>query len=267
MKYGIVQGRLVPQCGKFIQNFPDKDWLNEFQIASRVGCSHIEWIVTRYRGINDNPLMDLLPDDMAYLKERFNVEISAVCYDAILDRERCRLSNHEFELATLATRCAQLGIKTIVLPLLEVASIRLPSMRMDALNTLKKYSQLPVNFSLETDLAADELAESLAMLDTWGDLGIGVTLDTGNLTRLGYDIDEHLAAYGGRIDNVHVKDTLWGGRSVPLGSGNLDLGVLGRIVKATGVERVTFQTARLSGNTDIKTFQWNVAKCEEALNA
>ena len=117
-----------------------------------------------------------------------------------------------------------------------------------------------VMLSLETDLSASEVD---AVTD---EFGISVTLDTGNLLRLGYSLDEHLDAYCGKVDNVHVKDCIRGGTSVPLGSGGLDKGLLRHVIKRTGASRVTFQTSRERHikYTDLQLFEQNKRWVEEA---
>ena len=50
----------------------------------------------------------------------------------------------------------------------------------------------------------------------------GINYDIGNSAALGYRPAEEIAAYGPRIDNVHVKDRVRGGTTVPLGTGSAD---------------------------------------------
>jgi hexulose-6-phosphate isomerase len=52
----------------------------------------------------------------------------------------------------------------------------------------------------------------------------GVNYDIGNSAALGYDSAEEIAAYFPRILNVHIKDRVLGGTTVPLGTGNAKLG-------------------------------------------
>ena len=39
---------------------------------------------------------------------------------------------------------------------------------------------------------------------------------------MGYDPVEEFKAYGNKITDLHIKDRLLGGRSVPLGTGNVN---------------------------------------------
>jgi len=272
MKYGVVQGRLVPQVGDFIQRFPEKDYLNEFDLASQVGCDHIEWILTNRWELqygDCNPLMKFGRHDVGYLRQKFNVGISAVCMDTFLgNKDGFHIENHRLVFEELINTCQTLGIKRIVLPFLEEASIRLPFKRDEVLNSLayilKPLNHNDIDFSIETDMYPDEVLDTLEVMNEF--CKASVTLDTGNLTRIGHDIDDHIKTYGERISNIHIKDAFRGGTSVPLGTGDLDLGVISKAIETSGVDRVTFQTARIPGVTDVDVFIRNRKIVEDLLN-
>ena len=52
--------------------------------------------------------------------------------------------------------------------------------------------------------------------------GFGINYDIGNSASLGFDPRDEFIAYGSRIVNVHVKDRIRGGSTVPLGTGSAD---------------------------------------------
>jgi hexulose-6-phosphate isomerase len=62
---------------------------------------------------------------------------------------------------------------------------------------------------------------------------IGANYDAGNSASLGYDPEEEILKLGKWIDNVHIKDRVLGGGTVPLGEGAVDFELvfqtLGRI--------------------------------------
>ena len=72
---------------------------------------------------------------------------------------------------------------------------------------------------LETDLAPIKFAK---LLENIGSNNIKVNYDTGNSAALGYDPVEEFNAYGEKITDLHIKDRIYGGGSVPLGSGNVN---------------------------------------------
>ena len=76
-----------------------------------------------------------------------------------------------------------------------------------------------VNLSLETDLDPERFVR---LLDRFSSPRVTVNYDTGNSASHGYDPREELAAYGGKISAIHIKDRVNGGGSVVLGTGNTD---------------------------------------------
>ena len=71
----------------------------------------------------------------------------------------------------------------------------------------------------------------------------GINYDIGNSASLGYAPTEEIGAYGARILNVHVKDRVRGGTTVPLGTGNADFAAAFRALRR----------ARYSGNFILQT--------------
>jgi hexulose-6-phosphate isomerase len=73
----------------------------------------------------------------------------------------------------------------------------------------------------------------------------GINYDSGNSAALGYDSAEEISAYAARILNVHVKDRLFGGTTVPLGTGAADLAKTIRLIELSGYRgQYILQTAR-----------------------
>lgn len=269
LKYGVIQGRLVPQVGDFVQNFPYRDWISEFKIASQIGCSHIEWI---YDGNELNPLMNLDKADISYFRNELNVDISAVCYDAInvqyaQNTWKEYLVDECLKIAYIRNTCKKLGIRKLIIPLLEYSSIMLPSrlyFAAEEFGTLIRNFDDSVILSFETDLDVQSLLRFIDMLQSYTKNKFGITFDTGNLLRMGYSLEKHVAAYGHMIDNIHIKDALKYDRSVPLGTGELDMASIRKITQDTGVSRVTFQTCRTPNLTGPEIFINNKQYMETA---
>ena len=73
----------------------------------------------------------------------------------------------------------------------------------------------------------------------------GINYDIGNSAALGYDCAEEIAAYAARILNVHVKDRVRGGTTVPLGTGAAELAKAIRSIEQAGYSgQYILQTAR-----------------------
>ena len=71
----------------------------------------------------------------------------------------------------------------------------------------------------ESDYVPRDLARFIARLDP--DL-FGINYDMGNSAALGFNPHKEFAAYGQRVFNVHVKDRVLGGTTVPLGTGSVN---------------------------------------------
>lgn len=265
VRFGVVQGRLLPPVGDQIQAFPDR-WREELIIAPRVGCRHIEWIVTEscVEQYDASSFARLTRQDVEYIRGS-GVDIESVCFDGLMAHDMLLESALlDVYVSKLACHCVELGMKRIVMPFLGQASIQLPTARQHAvrlLNTVidrvKRATGVDIVFSLETDLDPVQLREFMLFL-RFGN--VKVTFDTGNLLRLGHDLDTHVTMCGEFIDNVHVKDmTGLLGTTAPLNSGLLLTcgSVLGRLHEL-GIQTFTLQTARDTDCSELQTFKRNV---------
>ncbi len=94
----------------------------------------------------------------------------------------------------------------------------------------------------ESDYPPPALREFIARLPA---AHFGINYDIGNSAALGFDSVEEIGAYGARIDNVHVKDRVLGGTTVPLGTGNANFPAVFRALKRSGYAgNFILQTAR-----------------------
>lgn len=261
MKYGVVQGRLLPQVGNFIQNFPH-NWRSEFEIAKRIGASHIELI-------DGAPNQELQLADINELPA--DVPVSAVCLDWLVHTDHLGNQNRMWDVLQLADVCEnalRLKIPKVVLPLLEKASLKSAKELDDKFfySVVGDIQDLAIEFkslkfSIETDLDVEGMLELLRKSLT-NQPNVGITFDTGNLTKLGYDLNKHIDAYQTLIDNVHIKDCIINKSTVQLGTGDTDFTVLKRLFKSPYIDHMTFQTARSPG-TEIDTFLYNVRTIED----
>jgi hexulose-6-phosphate isomerase len=261
-RIGYMQGRLSPQVDGKIQAFPWSSWAEEFPQAQRAGLRLMEWTLDQER-LYENPL--LTPAGQAQIRAlcaEHRVGIPSLTGDCFMQapfwkaqgEARARL---ERDFAAIAAGCAAVGIAFIVVPLVDNGRIE-TDMQRDALfeglgrvrEVLREY-RLRVVF--ESDYEPQRLAAFIAALDP----GVfGVNYDMGNSAALGYDAAAEIAAYGERILNVHVKDRVLGGTTVPLGTGNADF------------DRVFASLGRLgyAGNYILQTARAGAGDHAEALN-
>jgi hexulose-6-phosphate isomerase len=99
-----------------------------------------------------------------------------------------------------------------------------------------------VKILFESDYAPLKLARFIDRLDPFL---FGINYDIGNSAALGFKSQEEFAAYGLRIMNVHIKDRILGGTTVPLGRGNASFDeVFAALAKINYDGNFILQTAR-----------------------
>lgn len=231
-RIAIMQGRLLPpQDGRF-QCFPRGCWREEFPRAAAAGFDAIEWIYDLY-GADVNPLgSDSGIEEMQALQRQHKIDVVSVCADYFKDRPFITASPAEFReleshLVWLLNRSRLVGITRIVLPFVDASRITTSVQETQVvemlLDVLPHATNAGVKIHLETSLAPENFAALLAKLPH---PMLNVNYDSGNSSSLGYDTRCELAAYGPRIDSVHIKDRVRGAGTVPLGQGDANIPAL-----------------------------------------
>lgn len=248
LRIGFMQGRLSPIRNGRIQSFPWETWRDEFEAASRISIKRIEWTIDS-ENFTSNPLLTLEGrQEIIRLKSFFNVEIPSVTCDYFMENPPWK-SDPEPILA---------GIKSILLGMLQIDAkiLVVPLVDNSSLGSTVKTSQVEAFFrpitnllrennmriAFETDLSEENFSE---FIEEFEEDCFGINYDIGNSASLGFDPAKEFEAIGKRVINVHVKDRLLGGTTVPLGSGNADFSMVFKCLKACGyVGNLIMQTAR-----------------------
>jgi L-ribulose-5-phosphate 3-epimerase len=248
---GFMQGRLSPQVDGKIQAFPWDTWRDEFPAAEKIGIKLMEWTLDHDR-LAENPLMTAQGQaEIRSLSRAHGVRVVSLTGDIFMQMPFWRVTGAEraqrlAEFEAVAEACAQIGIKFIVVPLVDNGAM---TTRDEEAVVIMEFSKrapwlkergLAVVF--ECDYPAQKLADFIAKFPQGQ---FGVNYDIGNSAALGFDSAEEIAAYFPRILNVHIKDRLLGGTTVPLGTGNAKLGAtIGDLVKRGYRGFYILQTAR-----------------------
>ncbi len=102
--------------------------------------------------------------------------------------------------------------------------------------------QTGVRIAFEADLEPEVLAAFIAGFPSDR---FGINYDMGNSASLGWDPEKEIPLLASRIINVHVKDRLRRGGTVPLGDGAADLPRQFTLLRAVGYNgKYILQTAR-----------------------
>lgn len=254
-----MQGRLSPLIDGRIQSFPWPYWQDEFPIAARHGFRLMEWTLDQDR-LYENPLLTAMGQvEIRNLCRHHGLSIPSLTGDCFMQapfwkaqgNERATLQN---DFRAVAEACAAVGISIMVVPLVDNG--RLDNAEQE--DTLVDFLQSQAGFLaecgvrvvFESDFSPAELARFIKRLDL---ALFGINYDIGNSAALGFNPTEELAVYGHRIVNVHIKDRVLGGTTVPLGSGNADLEtVFIALARAGYVGNYILQTARATNGDHAK---------------
>lgn len=254
---GYMQGRLCPMVDGKIQAFPWRDWRTEFPAAQRLGIGLMEWTLDHER-LFENPLMtEQGRDEIRDLSSRYGLRVGSLTGDIFMQApfwKATGAAREELlaEFDEVLDACASLGMRIVVVPLVDNGAMSSPEDEAAVVAAVTaraerlRRDRLIVAF--ECDYPPADLARFVERLPA--DIA-GVNFDIGNSAALGYDAAEEIAAYGGRIVNVHIKDRVLGGTTVPLGSGNADIPRVLRLLVSHGYRgSFILQTARAQDGQD-----------------
>lgn len=250
-RIGFMQGRLSPQVDGKIQAFPVRHWREEFGLAEHYGFPLIEWTLD-YDGLDDNPLLAREGRrEILARSEQHSVSVRSLTGDCFMQApfykaEGAAASKLLDMLRRVLDAAAELRLAYVVMPLVDngrlekVAQTERLHNALERLDPMIRDAKMKIVF--ESDLPPDELRRFIA---DFPPSSFGINYDIGNSASLDYDPSAEIGAYGARIDNVHVKDQLIGGSTVPLGTGNADLPHVFRLLRETGyLGDFILQTAR-----------------------
>lgn len=248
---GFMQGRLSPLVDGKIQAFPWLHWQDEFPQAESLGFRSLEWTLDKDR-LYENPL--LTPEGRSRilaLSRRHSVAVSSLTGDCFMQAPFWKVGKSErssliADFRAIIEACSTLQVAIVVVPLVDNGHLDNDDQQRVLIGVLEDQSNrlasMGVRVAFESDLAPAELARFIDQLDP----GVfGINYDIGNSAAMGFDPAAELAAYGTRIINVHVKDRVLNGTTVPLRSGAADFDAVFAGLRRTGYRgNYILQTAR-----------------------
>ena len=264
--YGIMQGRLTPSKGRGIQFFPFDNWREEFDAASGIGLDEIEFIFD-YDNYEDNPLWTGAGiNELKGIIERTGVSVRSLCFDYFMRRpfyksegsvrDEIRRENRDF-LLKMFPAMDSIGGSLIEMPSVDDSSLKTDEekrMYKDFLTEILKETEKEyahIRIGLETDLPVDDF---VSFIDAIGDPRLGANYDSGNSSGLGYDLYEEVTGLRHRIFNIHIKDRVYKGTTVSLGTGSADFESLFKGLSEIGYDgSFIIQAARGNDGDEIAT--------------
>jgi L-ribulose-5-phosphate 3-epimerase len=239
---GIMQGRLLPPSARQIQEFHWDNWHEEFFLASQIGINLIEWNLVNAKN-EINPLLSVSGrKKIETLSQEHQILINSITLECLLDAPLHRknpFTNKQTdisELKEIIRYSANLGIRIGVIPLVKESGY-------DDLNSLSFLIELlrplqelctSVNFFFALECEFDTELLSWLSHELINEPHIGFNFDTGNGAAIGNDPIKEIKIYGDKLFNVHVKDRLLHGNTVPLGQGNTNFPIIFRELHRVG---------------------------------
>jgi hexulose-6-phosphate isomerase len=250
-RIGFMQGRLSGLVDGKIQAFPWTEWREEFPRARELGLLRMEWTIDQDR-LRENPLTtEQGQHEILALSREHGIRIPSLTGDCFMQAPFWKVDAVVrdallAELDLLVSACSRVGIEFVVIPLVDNGRIEREresdTLKRELLARSTQLARRNVKIVFESDLPPRDLAR---FIEGFPADVFGINYDSGNSAALGYDSDEEIAAYAPRILNVHVKDRLRGGTTVPLGTGNADLAKTIRLIERSGYKgQYILQTAR-----------------------
>jgi hexulose-6-phosphate isomerase len=255
-KIGFIQGRLSPIYDKRIQTFPWKHWKEEIEIASKNKFQILEWTFDTLT-LNKNPIFNLSKiDEILECTSNFNIEIPSLTCDYFMENPPWKKNSAEVHdvISQILIAMNKLNSKLLIIPLVDNSSLKSLEEEKIVIKFFEKFEdqleRLGIKISFEIDYEPNKLNNFISQFP---ETIYGINYDIGNSASLGFLPELEFNAYGKRIINVHVKDRLYRGSTVPLGQGNADLPEVFRLLAYTNYNgNYILQTARAENNNHVE---------------
>ena len=238
-----MQGRLSPIVDGKIQTFPVNNWENEIKEASNIGFNLMEWTLD-YDGLLKNPLMTKHGNyRITRLCNEFKIQIKSVTADCFMQKPFWKLSDdelfyHKKIFLKVVHACSSLGINIIVVPLVDNGSITNSNELKIFSEFISSNSELflasKIKIAIESDFEPKKLAKFTNNFDS---RIFGINYDTGNSAGLGFYPEDEFNAYHERIINIHFKDRVLGGATVPFGQGDTNFILLIKLINEINYDK------------------------------
>jgi len=250
-RIGFMQGRLSPLVNGRIQAFPWDHWQDEFSIAKAHEFKIMEWTLDQDR-LYENPLMSRSGrNKIQNLMYANKISIPSITGDCFMQAPFFKFTGKYrdsllLDLKNIIQSCGLLGVQFIVFPLVDngrLENSKQQQILIDGMSQvtsdLEKYS---INIAFESDFTPERLKDFIGQFSFEN---FGINYDSGNSAASGYYPEEEIKAYGQRILNVHIKDRLLNGTTVPLGEGDANfIKGLGELQSISYKGNLILQTAR-----------------------
>ena len=260
IEIGFMQGRLSEMINGKIQSFPKENWQNEFEIANSIGIKLMEWTID-YENNYQNPLF--LEDgqmEIIELSKKYSLKIPSLTGDCFMQKPFWKESNKKERdglisyMKRLFIAASKVGIKFIIIPIIDNGRIENDQQENLLIKLLLNEVILIKNLNLKIIFESDlSPVKYLNLINKFPEEIFGINYDTGNSASLGFNPIEEFENYGHRIMNVHIKDRLFKGTTVPIFQGSVDFDLIFNLLAKINYDgNIILQTARSKSNNHVK---------------
>jgi L-ribulose-5-phosphate 3-epimerase len=250
-RIGFMQGRLSPRIDGKIQAFPWPYWRDEFPLGQSIGFRRMEWTLDHH-DLRDNPLMTPAGQaEIRALAGRHDLAVSSITGDCFMQAPFWKVAGAARDAlvetaAEIIRAAAAVGARILVIPLVDDGAVTTAAEEAALVEGLQSLTpllrQTGVRIGFECDYPPAQLA---AFIERFPPDVAGINFDIGNSASLGWPPAEEALLIAPRLINVHVKDRLLGGTTVPLGQGAADLPQVFRLLREAAYDGfLILQTAR-----------------------
>ena len=168
-----MQGRLSPLIDGKIQAFPWPCWQNEFSIAAENGFGIMEWTLDQER-LYENPLMNVTGcAKIRQLMSQHNITIPSLTGDCFMQAPFYKIPKQREsllkDLSNIINACAELGIKIILIPLVDNGRLENTQEEKVLLEGLARFQSTlkhsKIKISFESDFEPVRLAKFIRQLE------------------------------------------------------------------------------------------------------
>ena len=246
-----MQGRLCDCVESKIQAFPWQNWESEFAAAKSINLRLIEWTLDQEK-LYENPIMRAEGQKkIRRLCQQHDIFIPSLTGDCFMQQPYWKVEGQartdlQSDFLKIVQSCSLVGIQMIAIPLVDNGRLETTEQENILIDFLLENSDIFVLHNLQIIFESDFTPAKLArFLERITSPQFGINYDIGNSAALGLNVVDEFTAYGSRVANVHVKDRVLGGTTVPLKAGNADFEtVFSELSKQKYQGNFILQTAR-----------------------
>jgi L-ribulose-5-phosphate 3-epimerase len=268
---GLMQGRLTSSKSGKVQEFPETSWRSEFPLMNQLGISHLEWTVD-WKNYKLNPIFSAHEQvEISQLCQDNSVSVGSITLDNLVEAplgfKNCSTGRQSSlaEFTWILDRLENTDVRILVVPLVKESGLsnffelQELILLLPELESQVSSKSMKIAFECEFDLSVlNYLVNSFSPFPN-----IGFNFDIGNSAAMGNDPEDEVRLLGDKIFNVHIKDRILNGKTVPLGQGNANFDIVFSTLKSVGYEsRYILQAARSESTSDFSLVMSYLEFCE-----